>query len=199
MRTCKRGFTLIELMVTLSVLAILILLAVPNMSAWARNAKVRSVAEALQNDLRTAQVEAIKRSTRTVFVLTNADTDPTLGLSASPSSTGKNWYVQVLPIANSGNTTTTRLLSNTIAAQNGVSISAGGSFICFNSAGRLSSAAVTGLSGTCTVGSTAATPVNFAVSITSGDRPLRVQVTLGGKIRICDPNKTLSSSQPDGC
>jgi len=195
MRSNHLGFTLIELMVTLTVLALLILLAVPDMATWAKNAKVRSVAESLQNDLRAAQMESVKRSARTVFALTNA----TPALLATPTATGQKWYVQTLPLTGSDQKTGEMVLSSSAAAQNGVSISADGGFICFNSVGRLSNATATGFTGSCAVGANAATPVKYAVSMTGADRPLNVMVSLGGKIRICDPNKTLSSSQPDGC
>ena len=40
---------------------------------------------------------------------------------------------------------------------------------------------------------------SFDVSNTHADRPLRVLVTLGGGVRLCDPAKVLATATPDGC
>jgi type IV fimbrial biogenesis protein FimT len=34
---------------------------------------------------------------------------------------------------------------------------------------------------------------------TAADRTLHVTVALGGQVRMCDPLRTLSATQPDGC
>lgn len=190
-----QGFTLIELIITMAILLILVLVAMPNMSRWALNSKVRSAAEALQNDIRMAQVEAVKQNSRVVVALTAA----TPASLATPSTSGTNWYVQNIPTTGSSQTSQ-MLYSSTLGTQNGLTMSVGGNgYICFNSAGRLSSGTVTGLSGSCAVGASATTPITFSLSVTGGNKPLNVQVYPAGKVRICDPDKALSSSQPDGC
>jgi type IV fimbrial biogenesis protein FimT len=76
--------------------------------------------------------------------------------------------------------------------------------ICFNSIGRLSANAATTIPGaTCTL-PTATPPVqtyNIATTgtATANDRPLNVQVALGGQVHMCDPAFTLSSANPEGC
>ena len=67
-----RGFTLIEMAVTLAIFALLVAMAVPSMSRWVSNNKVRAAADALQNALRTAQVESLRRSRQVVFSLTTS-------------------------------------------------------------------------------------------------------------------------------
>jgi type IV fimbrial biogenesis protein FimT len=37
------------------------------------------------------------------------------------------------------------------------------------------------------------------VELAGADRPLQVQIKLGGQVRMCDPARTLSATQPDGC
>ncbi|EWS54273.1 MULTISPECIES: prepilin-type N-terminal cleavage/methylation domain-containing protein, partial [unclassified Methylibium] len=59
------GFTLVELMVTITLLAILLALAVPSFTLWINNTRVRSTAQVLQDGLRQAQAEAVRRN-RTV-------------------------------------------------------------------------------------------------------------------------------------
>ena len=50
-----RGFTLIEMMVTVVLLSILMALAFPAMNGWIRNSRIRTVADALQNGIRLAR------------------------------------------------------------------------------------------------------------------------------------------------
>lgn len=201
-------------MVGLAIVSILMFLAIPAMTSWLRNARVRTIAEALQNDLRSAQAQAVRSGHRTVFVLTSAA--PVVW--ATPSVTGTNWYAQLLPLTGSNETTatiTTPLLTSGVAAQASVSLSLNKSFVyssatnitgtqadsgmvCFSSAGRLSSTAAPTL-GTCAMGTTEVAPLSFIVTMQGSDKPLVVQVQAGGRVRICDPAKTLSSTQPDGC
>jgi type IV fimbrial biogenesis protein FimT len=72
--------------------------------------------------------------------------------------------------------------------------------ICFNSMGRQASATagITGVGAACDVDPAAPT-TTYDISISGGDRPLRVTVSIGGRIRMCDPARTLSSTTPDGC
>jgi len=75
---------------------------------------------------------------------------------------------------------------------------AGATALCFNSAGRQVANADPGLGGTACVLDASGTS-SFDITNSNADRPLRVLVTLGGGVRLCDPAKTLSSSTPDGC
>lgn len=204
-----RGFSLIEVMITIVVMSILAMLAMPSFTTWLANSRVRSTAESLQNGLRLAQAEAVRRSRQTVFVLTSAAP----ALSATPSTTGKNWYIQALPLSGSSSASsasssssaaagssaasTDFIRGDAFATQNAVNVTGDNAIICFNSVGRLVSNSATGISSaSCSAPDIS---VNYRVTATGADRPLTVQVSLGGKIRMCDPAKTLSDSHPDGC
>lgn len=202
-QTDSGGFTIIELVITMAVLAVLAMMAIPNMAAWIANSKVRTVAESLQNDLRTAQGEALKRSHQVAFVLTSKTSLATGTTAYSPSTDGNNWYTDVVPVTDSEDAKVTVVQVNEIGSQYGVTLStsnSGTSFaaLCFNSEGRLASNTSTNVGADCTVPS-GTNLMTFDVSLSGSDRPLRVEVQQGGKVRICDPSQTLSSDSPTGC
>ena len=74
-----RGFTLIELMITLAIVAILSSLAAPSFRQMAATQRVRTAVSALNESLWIARSEAIKRNTVVVF---------------SFASLGAGWKVQ---------------------------------------------------------------------------------------------------------
>lgn len=58
----KRGFTLIELMVTIAVLAILLTVAVPNFQTFVMNSRMATQANDMITSLSVARSEAVKRA-----------------------------------------------------------------------------------------------------------------------------------------
>lgn len=194
-----RGFSLVELMVALAVLALLLAAAGPMIGQWSANARVRSVAEELQNGLRMAQTEAVRRNRQVVF----AFTDDAPALDASPSAGGRNWLVRALPVAGELADESFYIAGGTFGTQSQVVITArrGGddvALLCFNSLGRLVANSATGLGENCLVPADTVTPVAIDVSREGADRPMRVQVFLGGRVRMCDPARAVADS-PDGC
>jgi type IV fimbrial biogenesis protein FimT len=67
-----RGFTLIELMVTLAITAILLLMAMPLTGSYFENARVRKAAEAFATGLHQARNEAIRTNANVSMLLTTA-------------------------------------------------------------------------------------------------------------------------------
>jgi type IV fimbrial biogenesis protein FimT len=84
-----RGFTLMELMVTLALAGVLLGLAVPNMRSFMQNNRLAGVANDLLRSLNLARTEAIKRQT---FVVVCASANPD---AAEPSCGGQfqGWIV----------------------------------------------------------------------------------------------------------
>ncbi len=68
-RSTARGFTLIELMVVLTLVAILATMAAPSMREQLANFRVRSAADGLVNGLNVARAEAARRNSPAAFTL----------------------------------------------------------------------------------------------------------------------------------
>ncbi len=201
------GFTLIEMIVTVTIFAILVAVTVPMMRVWIANTRVRAVADSLQNGIRLAQTEALRRSRQVVFALTNTAT-PSAGFTATTQ--GTYWAVQTVPLMTDGSDPATVIATGVLTATGtAVSITAGQNqtALCFNSLGRLVANASPGVgSATCTTPSTGANgnaqPMfTYVVSGTStgADHTLQVEVALGGQLHLCDTSQTLTASNPYGC
>jgi type IV fimbrial biogenesis protein FimT len=187
------GFTLVELVVTIALLAVLLGLAAPSFTTWTRNTQVRTVSDALQNGARRAQTEALRRSRQVVFFLTNTATCDT---STAAAANGAFWAIRTVPLT-SGESAEVVQCGNLSDRAGGVDIT-GPTAICFNSLGRQVANATPGIgTTTCTLASSGVSTYN--ISGARADRALRVLVTVGGQVRQCDPARTLSSTDPDGC
>ncbi|GEM_PF-1434280 len=90
------GFSLIELMVTVSIMAILAAVAAPNLLQWVARNQVRTAAESLKNDLSKAS-KAADRGTPVEFTLTNTVTTAANVGAVVPAANGTNWVVRYLP------------------------------------------------------------------------------------------------------
>jgi type IV fimbrial biogenesis protein FimT len=195
------GFTLIELMVVVAVFVMLLMAAMPSMGAWVVDARIRSTAESLQNGLRLAQAEALRRNRRSAFVLTSA----TPALGATPVANGGNWFARTLLLSGSDESDDAsddaaapeRFIDGGRFAASSVNIT-GPALLCFGPLGRQIDldAQASGLGSPCE----AADPRVYVVSSTvQGTRTLQVQVNASGRVRMCDPARKLIEGQPDGC
>ncbi len=194
------GFTLIEMVVTMTIFALLVALTVPAMRTWVADAKVRAVAESLQNGIRLAQTEALRRSRQVVFTMTTT-ANPQVGFTGG--SSGNYWAAQTIPadpseaavVVGSGPLTSG---SSTVTIY-GFVVS-----LCFNSVGRLVTQVSTGVAGAVclspiTPSSNGVLMWPLTVSMPGADHSLEVEVALGGQIHVCDPSQTLSANNPYGC
>ena len=71
----QRGFTLIELMVTLAVLAIVIAMAVPSFNTQIQNSRAEAMGDEFISALTFARTEAVKRAGRVSLCATTNGTD----------------------------------------------------------------------------------------------------------------------------
>ena len=193
-RPSQRGFNLIEILVTMSVLGILIALGAPSLAEWLQNQQVRAATEAVLNGLQVARGEAIRRNLAVQMVLepptsgwticeatvepcdsTTLATDATLVIqSRSPDEGTSN--ANVAPVA-------ADLVTTAVA----VTFSPLGSVVTnFNASPTLARSDVINTRNAC---------------IADGGpmRCLRVVVTGGGSIRMCDPTPGIVAPDPRAC
>lgn len=205
-RAAGFGFTLIELMVTLTLFALLLMLAVPSFTEWVRNNQIRATAESLQNGLRAAKGRATNLNRQVVFVTTNASPGP----DALGAADGLNWYVQYVPRTAGGvlgagenSTSSTDFYlegGNFASGANGITVTNGPASICFNSVGRMVANATPSTSANvpaCVVAGDVAFEIFRTGGVAGKDRKLNVTVSTAGQVRICDPARP--AGKPDAC
>jgi len=91
-RSDQAGFSLIELMVTLSIAAILLAIGVPNMTDLIRDARLSSQSELLVTSLNLARTEAVtQRSNFKVCPSATPNTDTSVLCDAGVSAWSKGW------------------------------------------------------------------------------------------------------------
>lgn len=181
LRHGPRGFTLIELVIAIVILALLVALGTPVYQTWIANTQIRTMAESIQNGLRLAQAEAAKRNTQVDFILlsnSNFASNPT-NASPTPSATGQSWIVRVTAPATfvegkSGKEGSPNATLSVVTTPDPCTPAFGGT-ISFNGIGRL------------VVGCSVQIDIN---NTQGGNRPLRILLSVGGGVRMCDPSVT---------
>ena len=82
-RRAQRGFTLVEVMISLTVLGIILMMALPSFAEWLQNQQLRAASEANLNGLQSARGAAIRRNVLVQFV-----SGPGTGWTVSEVGTG---------------------------------------------------------------------------------------------------------------
>lgn len=171
LKTRSSGFSLIELLIGIVILAILAGLAMPSFQAWLQNTQIRNAAESIQNGLQRARAEAVGRNTNVEFVL----------------GAGSSWVVQ-LPDGTNIESRSSNEGSRDVA----VAVTPlGATTVTFNNFGSV-------LANNADA-SVPFTQVDFdsAVLAAAESQELRVTIGLGGNVRMCDPNAAAPS--PRAC
>ena len=210
MKPDKQGFTLVELLITVAVFGMLLALAAPSFSSWIRNAKVRTAAEAILNGLQLARGEAVRRNVQVRFQLTDSIGDDCVlkPTSSDQIKSNTNWVVSLdnpagkcasapinegIPLADNPAPRIIQVRSAGESSSNILANSSAGNYVQFNSLGRL------------TPIPPATAPVAEAINVTPANldctnvRCLRVTVSVGGQIRLCDPAANLKSTDTQRC
>lgn len=193
LRQVHNGFSLVELVVGLAILALLIALGVPQYAAFMANARIRATAEGVATGLNLARAEAVKRNARVELVLTDDLPIEAMVNAVTPSTSGSNWMAREwVPSTNSYNFIEAKAGAEGSGRQeSAVLVSSSSTDASYD--GRVT---FTGL-GSLTIGQ----PITFQVTypgagachttaVPSPLRCLNINVTPGGQVRICDPQVT---------
>jgi type IV fimbrial biogenesis protein FimT len=165
MRQSISGFSMIEVMVAITIVAILLGVAMPSFQSMLLGIQVKTAAEALNNGLQLAKGEAVRRNANVTFTL-GTGTAWTVGCATPILDTNADGVDECPAVIqrraneiNSGNVTLA------VAP-------AGATSVTFSGLGRaLTTNPITSLN----------------VGATGTNRTLRILIS-GGSIRMCDPN-----------
>lgn len=201
----SHGFTLIELAITIFVMALLLMVGLPSMNTWLQNQQLRTSAESVQAGLQFARAEALRRNAPVRFQLVD-----TLTAACVLADTGTNWIVSLqdptglcdvapsdtnAPLAIQKRSGAEGTPNAVIAGTNGAAPApvVAANTVIFTGLGRVS-------------GALALPITRISVSNTSGGacqpagpmRCLRLDISTAGQVRMCDPAVT-DNTDPRFC
>jgi len=198
----QRGFSLVELMVAVAILALLIVAAMPSLGTWLENTRIRNEGDSLVNGLQTARAEAVRRNQNVSFWLVHLPDPAKLDNTCTQSTTGTDgsWVVSVSnpgshcgddPLSTTSNTSgivVGRAMGSDSAHVSVTALQSGGtagSSVTFNGFGRVA-------------GTGSIAEIDLDGTGGSTYRKLNVMVSTTGAVRMCDPLVT-SSTDPRKC
>jgi len=191
------GFTLIELMVTLTVLGMLLMVGLPSLATWLQNTQIRTAAEGVQAGLQLARAEALRRNASVRFQLVDS-----LAAGCVLSANGTSWVVSLADTTGACGTAASEAVAPQIiqkrsgaeGSPNAAVSATGGASVVFSGLGR-----VTGAGAIAQID--ISNPAGGACKTPAGNEPmrcLRIQVASGGQVRMCDPAVT-AAPDPRTC
>jgi type IV fimbrial biogenesis protein FimT len=193
-RSLLRGFTLVELMVSLAIVGALLAMGIPSVSAMVQNSKLGSATKSYTAGIQTARTEAIRRNAAVDFLLTN---DP-VSAGATATGNGKNWVVRwsdagvpKLLDGKAGTDGSGQSGATSVTISGAVTALTAGSF-----SGVLSFDGLGAVTSRQTVRLEIENPAGGACATAGG--PMRcqvIQVRPGGQINVCDPKASAGDSR----
>lgn len=169
----SRGFSLIELMVVVAIVAILAIVGLPNYAIWVQNTAIRNATESVLNGLQLARSEAVARNTNIDFVA-NANSGWTFGCTTASATCPA---VIQAKTASEGSAGTVVTMNNAAIADT----------VRFSNFGALTDNGGVAIS----------IDIDSTTLSAADSRQLRVDISTGGSVRMCDPS--LGGEDPRRC
>jgi type IV fimbrial biogenesis protein FimT len=184
------GFTLIEMLIVVAIIAIATTLGLPSYKAWIQNTQIRNAAESIQTGLQRARAEAIRLNSNVQFSL--------LGTS------GNSWSAGWQAASSVGSVVSTTLLDSSSGREGSKNVTAKGFTNTTNTTPDATTITFSSLAAVTTNADASATlrVVKLDSSVLPAADSRDLWVTIGGvsgvgsSIRMCDPNLT---SGPTAC
>jgi type IV fimbrial biogenesis protein FimT len=181
------GFTLVEAMVTLSILAILMAVGAPSLFTFIQNQQIRSSAEELQSGLTLARNEALRRNAPVSLWMVDQTT-----AACALSANGGAWVVSQNSPAGACNAAPSETAAPRLVQSRGQRESGRGVIVAATDAAGASASCITfngfGLAETaCTGGGNPVARIGLSQS---GARSLQLTISSGGAVKVCDPSIT---------
>jgi type IV fimbrial biogenesis protein FimT len=201
----QRGFNLIEILVTLTVLGVLIALGAPSLAEFLQNQQIRAGAEAIVNGLQVARGEAIKRNLAMQLVLEPASAGWTTGWTVCKATVEP--CDSTIVAADEALPTDDKKVIQHRSAEEGTSIA---TVTGVDAAGAAAVAVTFSPLGSVVPNTNGSLTLARADVIKGSDpnqcmanggsmRCLRVLVSGGGSIRMCDPTPGIAAPDPRAC
>ena len=201
----QRGFSMIEIAVTLTMIALLAAAALPSVGEWIRNVRVRNTAESLQLGLQQARTEALRRNQNVTFWLVAGSDNRLVDNSCALSSASGSWVIALsdptgLCASAPHPTTAPMIVATQAAGDGGVTVAArsaastAASCVRFSGLGQLAGSSSLPADDCRTPDQIATVDVTHS---SSGARRLRIVVSAAGSVRMCD--RDVASSDPRAC
>lgn len=191
----ESGASLIELMIGVTIFAILLAIGLPNFGEWMQNLQIRTAAESTLSGLHLARAEAIKRNALVRYQLVT-----TLDGACALDADGPHSIVSLDDPSGAcsevaDETVAPRVLQARRATEGSrnVVLAANGTTVNFNGLGRTIPGGMTSIDFSNPVGG-----ICQHIDNAGAMRCLRVNISVGGEIRLCDP-KVVDNTDPRFC
>jgi len=191
LRALQRGFSMIEVVVTVAILALILAMGIPSLTGWMHNNQIKATAQNILTGLQLARGEAVRRNDKVRFTLTDNGGKAAWTVGCVTVTAICEANIQSGSAADGGQDVRLGVSTAPLAGMNYAAPIAGGSgmngaaSVTFTAFGQADPAA-------------AANITRIDATSATDNKARRMVIRLaGGSAFMCDPN--LPANNPQGC